>query len=110
MCRTLRRSDDATSAPAAGDKETLSALSSELQLGAVTADVAERLHRQAAAIPSASAGDVGAGIRMAPEELREDLARAVGSNGRVDATGERSQLRTTLPAAVKRLGASLSQV
>lgn len=70
--------------------------------------MAERLHKQAAAIPSAGAGDVGAGLRMAPDSLRDDLARAVGSNGKVDAAGERSQVRTTLPASVKRLGASLT--
>lgn len=95
-----------------GERELLSgaaALSSEQQLGAVGPDVAERLHRQAAAIPVAVADDVGAGIRMAPESLRDDLARAVESNGRVDAAGERrSKVRTTSPAAVKRLGAALT--
>lgn len=45
---------------------------------------------------------------MAPESLRDDLARAVGSDGRVDATGERSHVRTTLPAPVKRMGAALT--
>ena len=84
------------------------ALSIELQVGAVAADVAERLHHQAAAIKMTEAGDVGAGMRMAPESLRDDLARAVSSNGRVDATGERSQMRTSLPAVVKRMGASLT--
>lgn len=67
------------------EKGTLSgaaALTSEQQLGAVGPDVAERLQRQAAAIPAPVAGDVGAGIRMAPESFRDDLARAVRSNGR----------------------------
>ncbi|KAL3914678.1 MAG: hypothetical protein SGPRY_007544 [Prymnesium sp.] len=66
-----------------GEREALSgtaALSTEQQLGAVGPDVAERLRRQAAAIPSMTTGDVGAGIRMAPETLRDDLRRAVGSN------------------------------
>ena len=109
--RTLRWPEDQPAATAAGESDSLSgaaALSSEQQLGAVTADVAERLHRQAAAIASVDARDVDAGIRMAPETLRDDLARAVGSNGRVDAAGERSQSRTSLPYMVKRLGASLT--
>lgn len=95
----------------AAEKDGLSgaaALSAEQQLGAVGPDVAERLHRHAAAIQLSASGDVGAGVRMAPEFLREDLIRAVGSNGRVDATGERSQFRTTLPATVKRMGAALA--
>ena len=45
---------------------------------------------------------------MAPESLRDDLVRAVGSNGRVDVTGERSHVRTALPAAVKRMGAAFT--
>ena len=111
VCRSLQWSGAQEPTQVSGERDTLSgaaALPGEQQLGAVAADVAERLHRQAAAIPPPSAGDVGAGLRMAPDSLRDDLARAVGSNGRVDATGERSQNRTTLPAAVKRLGASLT--
>ncbi|KAL3917732.1 MAG: hypothetical protein SGPRY_006286 [Prymnesium sp.] len=106
-----RRADSFTLPASSGEKEALSgaaALSAELQLGPVAADVAERLHQQAAAIPALHPGDVGTGIRMAPEALREDLIRAVGSNGRVDATGERSHTRTTLPASVKRMGAALT--
>lgn len=53
-------------------------------------------------------GNVGADIWMAPESLRDDLVRAVGSSGRVDATGERSHVRTPLTSPVKRLGASLT--
>lgn len=92
----MRWSDERLPALAEGEKDSLSgaaALSNEQQLGAVTADEAERPHRQAAAITSMGASDVDAGIRMAPESLRDDLAWAVGSNGRVDATGERSQIK-----------------
>lgn len=74
----------------------------EAQPGAVSADVAERLHEAARAgqIQTASGGDVGSGIRMVPEELQADLARAVGSNGRVDAAGEFFADRVSLPRTV----------
>ncbi|KAL3914982.1 MAG: hypothetical protein SGPRY_007422 [Prymnesium sp.] len=91
-----------------GERDTLSgaaALSHEVQLGAVSSDVAERLHQQAAAIPSAASGDVEAGIRMAPESLRDDLVRAVGSTGRVDAADESGQQYVN-PPAVRKLAAA----
>ncbi|KAL3930214.1 MAG: hypothetical protein SGPRY_001635, partial [Prymnesium sp.] len=106
-----RPADSFTTAAAGGEKDALSgaaALSTELQLGAVSSDVAERLHQQAAAVQFSGSGDVGTGIRMAPESLRDDLVRAVGSKGRVDATGECSHVRTALPAAVKRMGAAFT--
>lgn len=110
--RSLRWSEGCSEETPGPERETLSgaaALPSEQQLGAVRSDVAERLHKQAAAIPAAESGDVGAGIRMAPESLRDDLVRAVGSNGRVDAADERGHARTiTLPSAVKRLEAALT--
>ncbi|KAL3918777.1 MAG: hypothetical protein SGPRY_005880 [Prymnesium sp.] len=45
---------------------------------------------------------------MASKSLLDDLRRAVGSDGRVNATCERSQFRTSLPAAVKRMEAALT--
>lgn len=77
------RSSGQSRAAAGGEKDALSgaaALSSELQLGAVSADVAERLHQRAAAIHVSSSDDVGADIRMSPESLRprRGLERACG--------------------------------
>ncbi|KAL1519650.1 hypothetical protein AB1Y20_023161 [Prymnesium parvum] len=84
------------------------ALPPEVRPLAVGADVAERLHRRERALPEVERhGDVGAGIRAAPEDLRDDLARAVGSNGRVDAAGERRAERRTLPSKVKRMNDAL---
>lgn len=44
---------------------------------------------------------MGAGIRWAPASLRDDLARAVGSNAKVNASGECARDRITLPAVVR---------
>ncbi|KAL3931544.1 MAG: hypothetical protein SGPRY_001078 [Prymnesium sp.] len=70
--------------------------------GAVTSDVAVRLHARASELAFERGGDVGAGNRWAPASLREDLARAVGSNAtKVDASGECGREHTTLPVVVK---------
>ncbi|KAL3919893.1 MAG: hypothetical protein SGPRY_005464, partial [Prymnesium sp.] len=83
------------------------ALSAELQPGAVSADVAERPWSQAGALSFEAGGDVGARVRAAPEGMRKDLARAVGSNARVDAASERALSRTSLPGAVKHMCVAL---
>ncbi|KAL3931644.1 MAG: hypothetical protein SGPRY_001038 [Prymnesium sp.] len=88
-------------------------LAMEVQPGAVSADLAERLHEAARAgqLQFALGGDVGAGIRMVPEHLQADLARAVGSNGRVDAAGECIADRVSLPGPVRCMCSTLvSQV
>ncbi|KAL3902261.1 MAG: hypothetical protein SGPRY_012138 [Prymnesium sp.] len=107
-------------ATAAGESERGRVLSSgaaplavEVQPGAVSADVAERLHEAARAgqLQFSLGGDVGAGMRIVPEHLREDLARAVGSNGRVDAAGECLADRASLPGPVRCMCSTLvSQV
>jgi len=73
----------------------------------VLPDVVERLHAGSSLLAFTSGGDVGAGIRGAPEHLRLDLARAVGSNGRVDAAGERSSSRNSVPSVVARMHRAL---
>ncbi|KAL3898629.1 MAG: hypothetical protein SGPRY_012804 [Prymnesium sp.] len=88
-------------------------LPADAQPGAVSADVAERLHEAARAgqIQVAPGGDVGAGIRMVTEQLRADLARAVGSNGRVDAAGDHLADRASPPSTVRYMCSTLvSQV
>lgn len=82
-------------------------LASEQQVGAVLPDVVERLHAHGAQLAYTPGEDVGAGIRSAPENLRTDLARAVGSNGKVDATGERKSTRCTMPSVVMRMYSTL---
>lgn len=69
--------------------------------GAVTSDVAARLHARACELSFNRGDEVGAGIRWAPASLRADLARAVGSNAKVNASGESGRERTTLPVIVK---------
>lgn len=69
--------------------------------GAVTSDVAARLHARAGEMVFSRGEDVGSGIRWAPASLRDDLARAVGSNAKVNASGESGRDRTTLPVVVK---------
>lgn len=69
-------------------------LSAEHQVGAVSPDVAERLHAREKEIRYDPGQDVGSGIRSAPQDLRADLARAIGSNAKVDAAGEHSTKRT----------------
>ncbi|KAL1496327.1 hypothetical protein AB1Y20_016284 [Prymnesium parvum] len=83
------------------------ALAPEQQVGAVLPDVVERLHEHSASLAYSHGGDVGAGIRSAPENLRADLARAVGSNGKVDAPGERKATRCTMPSVVVRMHRTL---
>lgn len=105
-----RASGEAPNGQSAGEKESGSgaaALSAEVQPGAVSADVAERLWAQASTLSFSEGGEVGAGVRAAPENMRKDLARAVGSNARVDAAGERAVSRTSLPGVVKRMCVAL---
>lgn len=65
--------------------------------GAFSSDVAARLRARAAAVSCQLGGDVGDGLRTAPASaLRDDLARAVGSNGREDAAGVLGRERTTI--------------
>jgi len=98
---------DARAARADGEQLSstpASALTPQVQARAVSADVAARLHAHAAEIslPMTAGSDVGAGVRMAPAHLRDDLARAVCSNGKVDAAGEQQASRTKLPAVAQR--------
>jgi len=82
-------------------------LASEFKAGAALPDVVERLHAGSGLLTFASGDDVGAGIRSAPEHLRLDLARAVGSNGRVDAAGERASSQNSMPSVVARMTRAL---
>jgi len=49
-------------------------LAPEFKIGAVLPDVVERLHAGSGHLVFERGGDVGAGIRSAPEDLRMDLA------------------------------------
>lgn len=82
-------------------------LSASQQPGSVSMEVAYRLHGAAAQLRFEEGGDVGAGLAAAPEHVRDDLARALASNMRVDAAGERSANRNSLPAVVRRMCAAL---
>lgn len=91
LAHHLRRAT-ATAPPIAADRpepvkegKPAEALSAASRACAVSADVAMRLHTNSAALPQleASCG----GISAAPGRLRADLARAIQSNGKVDAAG-----------------------
>lgn len=75
--------------------------------GAFSSDVAARIHARSAAAHFRPGEDVGDGLRGAPASLRDHLARAVGSNGRIDASGEVGRDRTTIPLVVKHTRAAL---
>ena len=71
-------------------------LSAAARVCAVSADVAMRLHSNHAALLLPEAGCDG--ISTAPSRLRADLARAIRSNGKVDAAGEVALSRKSIPA------------
>lgn len=52
---------------------------------------------------------MGAGIRMVPAQIRADLVRAIGTNGRVDAAGEQCYTRTSIPRSIQRMAAALAE-
>lgn len=82
-------------------------LAVEHMQGAFSSDVAARIHTRASLVRFQPGGDVGDGLRAVPASLRDDLARAMGSNGRIDAAGEVGRERTTLPLVVKHVRAAL---
>lgn len=60
------------------------ALTPELQAGAVSSGVAKRLHKGGAHLSfTPGEGHPRDGVNSAPQHLRLDLARALGPNGRV---------------------------
>lgn len=84
------------------------ALTPELQAGAVSSGVAKRLHKGAARIAFTPAtGRARDALNGAPPHLRMDLARAIGSNGRVDAPGEKQPKLASLPIPVREMHAAL---
>lgn len=86
-------------------------LSAEHLPRAFSSDVAARLHSRSASVRFQPGDDVGDGLRAAPASLRDDLARAIGSNGRIDAAGEVGRERATIPLLVKHMRAAfLDQV
>ncbi|KAL3915110.1 MAG: hypothetical protein SGPRY_007372, partial [Prymnesium sp.] len=82
-------------------------LAAEYVQGAFSSDVAARIHARAALVSFQPGEDVGGGLRAAPASLRDDLARAIGSNGRIDAAGEVGRERTIMPLVVKHMRAAL---
>ena len=96
-----------------GGKAGAKPLAKEFVFGAVASDVVARLHEAEAQVPPQidfrQGDDVGAGIRMVPAQIRADLARAIGSNGRVDAAGEQCYTRTSIPRSTQRMAAALAE-
>ena len=95
-----------------GGKGGAKPLAKEYVFGAVASDVVARLHEAEMRVPPQiefrQGDDVGAGIRMVPAQIRADLARAIGSNGRVDAAGEQCYTRTSIPRSTQRMAAALA--
>ena len=81
--------DDASAQPAKG-------LSVAQRPFSVAPDTAERLHLHRLEIPE----ELGTGIAAAPESIRNDLMRALASNGLVDNQGETHSRRKHLPSRV----------
>jgi len=102
IAHELRRATTATTAIAADRPELTKegkpaeALTAASRVCAVSADVAMRLHSNNAALPLPEA--TCDGISAAPSRLRADLARAIRSNGKVDAAGEVTLSRKSIPA------------
>ncbi|KAL3904410.1 MAG: hypothetical protein SGPRY_011294 [Prymnesium sp.] len=97
-----------------GGKGGAKPLAKEFVFGAVASDVVARLHEAEMRVPPQvefrQGDDVGAGVRMVPDQIRADLARAIGSNGRVDAAGEQCYTRTSIPRSTsQRTAAALAE-
>ena len=70
--------------------------------------MAKRLHKGVAQLaPATGHHRLRDGINAVPQDLRLDLARALGSNGRVDAPGEKQPKLASLPVPVRELHAAL---
>ncbi|KAL3903718.1 MAG: hypothetical protein SGPRY_011563, partial [Prymnesium sp.] len=72
--------------------------------------VAKRLHKGASYLSFSRREGVGqrtASIDAAPEHLRVDLVRAIGSKGRLDAPGEKQPTRASVRVSVRETHAAL---
>ncbi|KAL3925836.1 MAG: hypothetical protein SGPRY_003558 [Prymnesium sp.] len=79
----------------------------DAQVGAVSSEVARRLNKRAAHIHFEPHERVRDGILRAPADLRWDLARAIGSMGKVDAPVEdESGLMYLTPAVARKLASA----
>jgi hypothetical protein len=102
IAHELRRATTATIAIAADRTELTKegkpaeALTAAARVCAVSSDVAMRLHSNNAALPLPETNCDG--LSAAPSRLRADLARAIRSNGKVDAAGEVTPGRKSIPA------------
>ncbi|KAL3916046.1 MAG: hypothetical protein SGPRY_006985, partial [Prymnesium sp.] len=107
--RLLQTKQTSSSQKGSVARDLFDAGRAEVQPGAVSANAAERaiVGPAAVAYVRREGGDVRARMRVAPEGMRADLARAVGSNTRVYAADEGATVRTSLPGVVKRMCVAL---